>query len=140
MEILYFIGGVLITAAISFYFYRKQQKDLKIEMRQLVETFRADLLKSSKRTFSISELNEMIDDLVIDKDLIKKNNLLPYKKCPKCGSSALERASDIDVDFDDNRSVIPNFFWETIFCKNCDWEKTAYTDLKGEAISFDKLR
>lgn len=139
MGILFFIGGVLTTALISFYFYRKQKNDQKIEMRQAFETLRAKLLKNSKRNFSIEELNKMIDDLVIDKNLLKKKDPLPYKKCPKCGSSALEKASDIEVDIDDEGSVIPLYFWEAIFCKNCDWEKTAYIDKNGKIISYNKL-
>lgn len=132
-----FILGVLTMALISFYFYRKQKKDQKKDRRQLIEAFRAEILSSSQRSFSISKLNEMIDDLVVDKDLVEKKDPLPYKKCPKCGSSALKRESDIDVDVDGD-NIIPNYFWETISCENCDWEKTADTDMKGRFISYHR--
>lgn len=136
--VIIFIFGVLTTALISFYFYRKQKNDYKKEIRQLIETFRADLLSSSKRSFSISELNKMIDDLVVNKDLVEKKDPLPYKKCPKCGSSGLRRESNADVDVDDD-NIVPNYFFETISCENCDWEKTAYTDIKGTFISYHQL-
>lgn len=132
------IFGVLATVFIAIYFYKKQKKDQKKETRQLIEAFRAEILSSSQRSFSISELNEMIDDLVINKDLVEKKDPLPYKKCPKCGSSALRRESNSDVDVDDG-NIIPNYFLETISCENCDWEKTAYTDIKGVFISYHQL-
>jgi len=125
----------LITALIAICIYIKQKSDQKKDRRQLIETFRADILSRSRESFSVSELNEMIDDLVVDKDLVEKKDPLPYKKCPKCGSSALRIKSDIDVDVDGD-NIIPNYFWETISCENCDWEKTAHTDMKGRFISY----
>ena len=133
---IYFILGVLATALISFCFYIKQKKDQRKETRQFIETLRTQILSNSRETFSISALNEMIDDLVVDKNLVEKKDPLPYKKCPKCGTSALRRESDIDVDVDDEGVAIPNYSWETISCENCDWEKTAYSDIHGRFISY----
>lgn len=135
MAFFYFILGVLITALISFYFYGKQKKDQRRETRQLIETLRAEILSSSRESFSVLELNKIIDDLVLDKNLVEKKDPLPYKKCPKCESSALKRVSNVEVDVDDG-NIIPIYFRETISCENCDWEKTAYTDMKGRFISY----
>ena len=125
----------LITVLIAICIYIIQKRDYKRDTRQSIETLRAYILSPSRESFSVSELNEIIDDLVVDKDLVEKKDPLPYKKCPKCGSSALRRESNIDVDVDGG-NIIPNYFWETISCENCDWEKTAYTDMKGKFISY----
>ncbi len=59
----------------------------------------------------VKRLKERLYELTIDENA--KNDPLPYKRCPDCGSARLERKSATDPRRDD--------MYYFISCKECDW-------------------
>jgi hypothetical protein len=71
----------------------------------------ADISGNSSEAKLVQRLIKRLDELTIDEDA--RNDPLPYKRCPQCGSDQLERKSALDPRDDD--------MYYFIGCTECGW-------------------
>lgn len=107
--IISFIVGALISWAITHHYYKKASRDQKELFAKLPDSFRQVVLESRAEKFSVKELNKLLEEKIYDED--SGRDPLPYKCCPRCGSTKLKRSS-----MSDDR--ITMFY---ISCEECDW-------------------
>lgn len=79
-------------------------------------------MEDNREKLSVFELNELIKEKTIDKDV---GEAIPYTACPRCGSENLERTSDVEVDYGIEGPELAGHY-HIVRCKECDWEKTSH--------------
>ncbi|MGA9109742.1 MAG: hypothetical protein ACLPSL_04865 [Smithella sp.] len=126
MEIVLFLSGLLfgglITWAVTHVYYKKASKDQNIVFNKLSEDIRNAIMEDKREKLSVFELNELIREKTIDKDV---GEAIPYMACPRCGSEDLERTSDVEVDYGADGPELAGHF-DIIRCKKCGWIKTSH--------------
>jgi predicted RNA-binding Zn-ribbon protein involved in translation (DUF1610 family) len=115
MDIVFFLG-LVFGGAISWFlthgYYRKSSKEQAAISKKLSEEVRKIILEDPRDSLTVLDLNRLLDSKTIDKHRMNQGDPLPYKACPKCGSTDLARGEINRAD--------DNYF--VISCKDCDWQ------------------
>jgi predicted RNA-binding Zn-ribbon protein involved in translation (DUF1610 family) len=111
-----FLLGLLLGGAISWLvahvYYRKASKEQEVLYKKLSSDVRKMILKDPRDSLTVFDLNRLLNSRTIDKHRMNQGDPLPYKACPKCGSTDLAR--------DEINQADDNYF--VVYCKDCDWK------------------
>jgi len=107
--IISFILGVAASLAIAHFYHKKGSADQRKLFKKLPSSFRRAILESRAENLSVKELNKLLEEKVFEKD--PGSDPLPYKCCPKCGSTKLKGGSM----FNESTSMV------CLSCEECDW-------------------
>ena len=125
MEILQFVLGMITGGIISWeithVYYKKSSANQKKLYNKLTDKIRNAILNDNREKLSVSELNKLIREKTIDKNV---GEAIPYMFCPKCGSDELKRTSDVEVDHQPEGPQLLYHF-DIIQCRQCGWTKTS---------------
>jgi predicted RNA-binding Zn-ribbon protein involved in translation (DUF1610 family) len=126
MEMVLFLSGLvlggLISWGIAHGYYKKASRDQTAIFNKLSEEVRHAILDDNREKLSVLELNELIREKTIDKEV---GEAIPYMLCPKCGSEDLERTSDVEVDYGPEGPQLAGHY-DVLRCKSCGWTKTSH--------------
>jgi predicted RNA-binding Zn-ribbon protein involved in translation (DUF1610 family) len=126
MEIVLFLSGLLFGGLISWrithVYYKKASQDQNTVFNKLSKEVRSAILEDNREKLSVFELNELIREKTIDRDV---GEAIPYMACPRCGSEDLERTSDVEVDYGPEGTELAGHY-DIVRCKECGWEKTSH--------------
>lgn len=105
--------------------FRKEFEQTKIELREtkkvlevLPDEVKKIIRESNVEKLTIKELNQLINEKVIDD---KSSDLLPYKRCPKCGSKNIEKTHIAFADWDIEGGAHLGGYLDQLSCNDCDW-------------------
>lgn len=121
-------AGGIISWIITYAYYKKGSKDLKIELAQLKELVSKlpqvviDGLKhDSRQKLTVAELNTLIDAQTRPEH---PQGPLDVIACPKCGSPSLDTTPGVIEDWESNEDGEPSFCgtgFEQVRCRDCGW-------------------
>lgn len=98
MEIFLFTAGIVLGWAIQHIYSLRSSKERKELFSKLSTDLRDMIVSDPRDTLSVSDLNELIEQRTIDRTA---NEPLPYKACPKYGSTEINKRESIDQRHDE---------------------------------------
>lgn len=108
-EILFFIAGAVVSCVVSYYFFRRGNKETP-------KWFTVDKIKEiiTKKPEDVNWTAKQIVNLYNNKVYSDASgDPLPFKFCPTCGSDKLKRGSHTDTARDE--------WYCFVECEECGW-------------------
>lgn len=109
-----FVGAVLggmISWVITHLYYQKSTTEQKAITSKLSREVKEAILNLHTEKLTVKDLNKLLEEKTIDGEA--NGDPLPFKACPKCGSTKLERGS---ADYHDD-------LYYFIKCTECEWNE-----------------
>jgi predicted nucleic-acid-binding Zn-ribbon protein len=121
------VAGAVASWLITHLYYTKGSRDQTTLYNKLTAEIRDVILADKRASLSVRELNELLSERTIDP---AATGPLPYKACPRCGSTSIQHDEDafVDGDVSDGMLVLEHYPFKIVRCTNCNWEASELDD------------
>ena len=121
------VAGAAASWLITHFYSAKGSRDQNTLYNKLTAEVRDAILADKRASLSVRELNELLSDRTINPAAVGP---LPYKACPRCGSTSIEHDEDalVDGDVSDGMLVLEHYPYKIVRCTKCDWAASELDD------------